>query len=128
MKKNLFRFCIIGGCTTVIDWCIYWLMSKSIDVSLAKICSMLLVSIFSYFFNKFWTFENVDKEHKRYIWRYYITFVINIMINTSINTGIYKVTGKKILALFIATGCATIVNFLLQRFWVFKCGERRKIK
>lgn len=122
MKKNLFRFCIIGGGTTLIDWCIYWFLSKSIDVTIAKIISMVFASVFSYFFNKIWTFENADRKHVKYLWKYYITFAVNIGINTSINTFIYSRTEQKLIALVIATGCATVANFILQKFWVFKEG------
>lgn len=117
--KRLFRFCIIGGITTIIDFIIYWFLSKSIDISLAKICSMLCASIFSYFINKSWTFENSDNKHIRYIWRFYIVFVINIILNTS-NKLAYEKTRNKIFAFIVATGCATIINYLLQNFWVFR--------
>lgn len=120
MKQSILRFCIIGGITTGIDFCVYWFLSKKIDVSIAKIGSMLFASVFSYYFNKLWTFENSDRNHKNYLWKYYIAFVINITINTVINTFIYANSGKKILAFAAATGCAAAANFLLQKFWVFK--------
>lgn len=118
--RRLFRFCIIGGITTIIDFIIYWFLSQSIDISIAKICSMLCASIFSYFINKSWTFNNSDNRHKRYIWRFYIVFIINISLNTSINKLTYDKTGNKIFAFIVATGCATIINYLLQNFWVFR--------
>lgn len=119
-SKSIFRFCIIGGITTIIDFIIYWFLSQSIDISYAKICSMLCASIFSYFINKSWTFDNSDNRHGRYIWRFYITFIINIILNTSINKLAYYKTQNKIFAFIIATGCATIINYLLQNFWVFR--------
>lgn len=125
--KKLIRFGIIGGCTTLIDWCIYWFLSRKVDVTVAKITSMLLASVFSYVFNKFWTFENSDKNHGKYLWKYYITYVINITINTTINTVIYKITERKFWALLIATGGATMVNFLLQTFWVFRGKDKEEI-
>lgn len=120
MKQSILRFSIIGGITTAIDFCIYWFLSKKIDVSIAKICSMLFASVFSYYFNKLWTFENGDRNHKKYLWKYYTAFVINIAINTVINTLIYANSGKVLLAFAVATGCAAAANFLLQKFWVFK--------
>lgn len=122
MKKSILRFGVIGGIATILDWAVYWFLSESIDISVAKICSMVLASIFSYFFNKFWTFENLDKNHANYLWKYYITFFVNVAINTSINTAMLIWTEQKLLSLILATGCATIVNYVLQRLWVF--GER----
>ena len=88
-----------------------------------KIISMLIASVFSYMLNKTWTFGNNDRNHKLYIWKYYVAFVINVAVNTLINTLIYNKTKQKLIALIIATGCATIVNFTLQKVWVFKKGE-----
>lgn len=122
MKKSIIRFGVIGGATTVIDWAIYWFLSKAVGITIAKICSMILASIFSYIFNKLWTFENSDRNHVSYLWKYYITFAINVTINTTINTFMFNKTNEKLISLIVATGCATIVNYLLQRFWVF--GEK----
>ena len=125
-KKSLLRFIIIGGCTTLIDWTIYLIISRWINITVSKIISMLCASLFSYILNKYWTFENNDSHHSRYIWKYYVTFGINVAINTSINTLTYNISGNKIIALIVATGCATVANYLLQRFWVFSKPEVTK--
>lgn len=119
MRKNIIRFLVVGAFTTAIDWTIYLGLSRVIHITFAKVTSMLLASFFSYVFNKRWTFQNKDKKHEKYIWRYYITFLINVVINTAINTFVYGVVLNKFVALVVATGCATVVNFILQRFWVF---------
>lgn len=121
--KKIMRFAVVGGFTTAIDWLIYWGLSIYINVTISKICSMLIASVFSYAVNKFWTFDNSDKKHTRYIWKYYVTFVINVAINTSINTLVFTYTGQKLIALVLATTCGTLVNYLLQNFWVFKKEE-----
>lgn len=121
MKKNsgLFRFLITGGISTSIDFVIYIILSCRINIISAKITSMLCASIVSYLINKCWTFQNKEKTNWRYLTKFYITFMINVIINISINQIIYIVTESKIIAFIMATGCAMMVNYLLQRIWVF---------
>lgn len=126
MRKNILRFCIVGGATTCIDFIIYILVSKMCSITIAKCVSMFAASLFSYVFNKVWTFENDDKNNGRYIWKFYVTFGVNMSINVSVNALVFGIYHNKIIAFVIATGCATIVNFLLQRLWVFKIKENTK--
>ncbi len=125
MKKKLLRFCITGGCTTLIDGCIYWFLSREMDIFLSKAGSMLFASVFSYSLNKAWTFKNTDRRHKKYLWKYYITFAVNAAVNSLINLLAYRSFGKKLLAFVIATACAAGVNFVLQSFWVFRIKEEK---
>lgn len=117
--ENIVRFFIVGVVTTTIDWTIYWFLSQMMNITIAKIFSMLVASLFSYSLNKVWTFKNSDRRHEKYLWKYYVTFIINIAINTTVNTLIYNNTRTKLFALIVATGCATVINYIMQRFWVF---------
>lgn len=125
MKRSIIRFAIVGTITTVIDFIIYWFISKTCDISVAKCISMLLASIVSYFLNKLWTFENNDKKNSKYLWKFYVTFGVNMGINISVNRLVYSLSNNKIWAFILATGCATVVNYILQRVWVFK-DEKNK--
>lgn len=61
IDKSLYRFVLTGGSSTLIDFIIYYFMSNYIDISIAKCISMLCSSVYSYYLNKRWTFEN-DKK------------------------------------------------------------------
>lgn len=118
--KSIFRFIVIGGLTTLIDFIIYWFISKCLNVTISKVISMLLASIFSFYFNKVWTFSNADSKKIKYLWKYYVTFSLNVLINTTVNTTVFYHTGEKVIAFVIATGVATTFNYLMQKLWVFK--------
>ena len=120
MKKCILRFIVIGGISTLIDFGIYWICSKVCDISIAKFVSMLIASVLSYILNKLWTFEDTKKTNLVSLVKYYITFGVNMGINISINRWIFICSGNKFIAFVVATGCAMIVNFLLQNFWVFR--------
>jgi len=126
MKKNIVKFIVIGGITTLIDFCIYMAVNNFLDISVAKFCSMLIASLFSYYFNKKWTFENSEKTDVFYLMKYYTTFIINMSVNISINRIAYNYSRNKMIAFVIGTGFAMIINFLLQKFWVFRKENKSK--
>ena len=82
--------------------------------------SMGIASIYSFFLNKNWTFENGEKINKTMIIKYIGAQLLNIFVNTSINTIIYTLTNNKLVSFVIATATAMIVNYFSQKIIVFK--------
>lgn len=122
MKKILtlyFRFILIGGLVTFIDFFIYICFSVFLNIVISKIMSFIIACIISFFFNKKWTFQ-IKNEKKKYYFKYFLVQVINLLINVNINSYIYININNKIISFIIATGIATIVNFCLQKYYVFK--------
>ena len=123
--NSFIKFIFIGTMTTAIDFIIYMLLSQQLPLSLSKSISMLCSSVFSYIFNKIWSFHNKNKTLS-YLMKFYFTLSINMLINVNMNQFIYNRYGTKIIAFITATGCATIANFLLQKYWVFKTKEDKQ--
>lgn len=121
-KRNIsfFKFCVVGGCSTLIDFAIYYALSVQIHLLLAKTTSMSCSMVFSYFFNKIWSFSSKTGNVRNEVPKYILTQIINLLINVSINYLVFKITKNKILAFVVATGLAMIVNYLIQRVYVFK--------
>lgn len=126
LKNNLFRFLIVGGCATLVDFVVYMLLSARIDITLSKAISMILSSIFSYFVNKNFTFNNRDKTNVSYIVRFYIVFAANLAVNLGINFLVFYRTGQKLPAYILATAGGMTVNYLGQRFLVFNRKNKDK--
>lgn len=120
VSSSISKFLITGGSVTLIDYILYMLLSNIIFFTGAKAISMLTASLFSYFLNKIWTFKNTEKSTFKYFFKYYIAFILNIGTNLSINHIVFLKTGQKTIAFIIATFIAMCVNYLLQRFFVFK--------
>lgn len=116
----VFRFLIVGGCSTLIDFLVYMGLSIVIPISFAKALSMIVASFFSYFANKLFTFKDKNKTNVRYIISFYIVFIANLCANVGVNALVYNLTGKKSLAFIFATAIGMSVNFLGQKFFVFK--------
>jgi len=121
-KKEI-KFLITGGSSTLLDYVIYMLLSNSINISVSKVISMSIASIYSYFINKKWTFTNKEKVSLWQVSKFVICQVINIAVNTTTNYLIYNLCGNRTIAFIIATGVAMVVNFLIQNYFVFKNKE-----
>lgn len=118
--KSEFKFILSGASSTLIDFCLYMLLSNWLSVSLSKMISMGMASIYSFFLNKNWTFENGEKINKAMIIKYIGAQLLNIFVNTSINTIIYTLTNNKLVSFVIATATAMVVNYFSQKIIVFK--------
>lgn len=121
--KVMARFLIVGGSSTLLDYVIYWGLGLCINYNIAKTISMLCSCVYSFVLNKLFTFQDKRRVSGRHIFRYLISQAVNIGINVSINAVVYGMTGKRILGMLFATAGAMIVNYLLQRFFVFEITE-----
>ena len=125
MKKNklenqILIFIIIGGLATTIDFIIYSYLLDFISINFSKLISMLVSSLFSYFMNKIFTFNKGKNYNSKYLIKFYIIFLLNLLTNIFVNYYVYEWTSIKILAFILATLFGMIVNFIGQKFYVFK--------
>ena len=125
MKKNkleyqILMFIVIGGLATTIDFIIYSYLLDFISINFSKFISMLVSSLFSYFMNKIFTFNKGKNYNSKYLTKFYIIFLLNLLTNIFVNYYVYKWTSIKILAFILATLFGMIVNFIGQKFFVFK--------
>lgn len=121
--KSVIKFLAVGGCCTFIDYSIYMMIVDKIGALGGKGISMGCSMIINYLLNKYWSFDAKKTKKGKEITRYILSQVANITVNMSINFIILSVIGQKTIAFLCATGVAMIVNYLLQRFWVFKKFE-----
>jgi putative flippase GtrA len=124
MTSKAFKFVVIGGCSTLIDFCIYMIISQWLNITISKVISMSIASIFSFILNKSWTFSVSEKTTNKMLVLFYAGFLINIAINTGINTLSFNLTGLKVVSFCIATGVAMVENFLFQNFIVFSVKKQ----
>lgn len=118
--KSLLRFLIIGGISTSIDFVLYMILSKKIYLYFAKCISMLISMAFSYVGNRLWSFEVKSNKVVNSIFKYIIVQLINLVLNVSVNYLIFNYTNSKIIAFIFATCIAMVVNYILQRKFVFR--------
>lgn len=119
MESRIIRFIMVGGCSTLIDFIIYMLISIWMDISVSKGISMICSSVFSYFANKIFAFSNKEKTNISLLVKFYIVFAANFLVNMGMNRLVYEMTANKIIAFILATICGMSVNYLGQRLIVF---------
>lgn len=130
-KGEIARYLISGAFAVTIDSVVYWLLLSACGPSLAKAISFVSGTAAAYTLNKFWTFRKRDRdltELLKFVCLYAVTLVINVLVNRltlsfvpllipEIQPVIFPV------AWLTATGTSTVLNFVGQKFWVFKQGR-----
>ena len=120
IPASIYRFLVSGGIATCIEFVCYMLLRQIAWPSVAKTISMLIANVWSYLVNKRWVFESGRKTDTRMVSSYVIVQTLNLGTNVGVNSLMLYLTGYVILSFVIATLCATIVNYSLQKLIVFK--------
>ena len=120
--KETMKF-IVGGASAVLtDFTTYYLMLYlGVYVAYAKCISYILGAIVGFVINKIWTFESKKFKFEE-VWKYVILYLVSALTNTLVNQFVLYLIGIKLIAFLVATGFSTIMNFLGQKFIVFKKG------
>ncbi len=119
-KKELIRFLFGGGSAVVVDYIIYQLlMLASLSQDISKALSFICGAAVGFVINKLWTFESAIFS-KNEVLRYVILYSCTAIINAVVNRFTLKITALEMLAFLCATGVSTILNFLGQKFFVFR--------
>ena len=119
LKKELKRFLIAGLSAVGTDFMTYYIMLNFLHHDIAKILSFILGTIVAFIANKYWTFKRYKKSHKQ-ILQFIILYSATLFVNVMINRSVLDFTELVFLAFLIATGASTILNFVGQKWWVFK--------
>ena len=120
IPASICKFVVSGGIATCIDFVCYMLLRQIAWPSVAKTISMIIANIWSYVVNKRWVFASYKKTDYRMVISYLGVQVLNLGTNVGINSLMLYLTGFVILSFVVATLCATIVNYSLQKLIVFK--------
>lgn len=118
--KTVIRFFIVGGSATFLDFILYVHFSTSWGLNISKTVSTTLACLYSYVLNKHWTFDAIRHSVSGTLWRYIVVQFVNVLINTEVNFFVFSLSGEKLLSFCVAVGIATVMNFWLQRFYVFR--------
>ena len=122
LLTQLRRFLGTGLLAVGVDALSYAVLVRlGVPTALAKICSFILGSIVAYVLNKNFTFQAKDQP-----WTTILPFVAlyssTLIANAAVNSWVLDlVPGRpKLIAFAAATLTSTVLNFLGQRFWVFR--------
>lgn len=118
--KELARFLVGGGSAVAVDYITYKLfMVAGLDRGIAKACSFIGGSAVGFVINKLWTFESAEFSRGE-IFRYVILYSCTAVINAMVNKVTLSIVSVEIFGFLCATGVSTVLNFLGQKYFVFR--------
>lgn len=117
--NEVLKFLVGGGSAVVVDASVYVALKAYIDIAAAKSISYILGAVVGFIINKRWTFQS-KKFKISEVFKYIILYVCSALANAGVNQIILSVIPSTVLAFICATGISTIINFLGQKFIVFR--------
>lgn len=119
-RKELVRFLFGGGSAVVVDYLTYRLfMACGIGMDVAKGSSFICGAAVGFVINKLWTFES-KRFSKGEVLRYVVLYACTATINALVNKAALAVLPAQLFGFLCATGVSTVLNFLGQKYFVFR--------
>ena len=115
------KFGMVGVLNTLVNWIIFFILNAlGMYYILANIIAYILGTVNSYLWNTLWVFKYKDKASTETT----IKFIILNLIGLGLNTGILYVLVdlcnlNKFIGLVITTGIVMIINYVVNKLWVF---------
>ena len=130
MKKNkdliiqIFKFIIVGGIATIIDWIIYYLLYNFLNINplLSNIMSFTVSVIYNYLASVKWVFNiNKDKNKRKTFMEFILFSIIGLLISeVLLFIMINKININKMLSKIISTMIVMIFNFITRKKFLEK--------
>jgi dolichol-phosphate mannosyltransferase len=126
------KFCIVGGIGMLINLAILYALVEYAGLwyILAASIAFVIAVINNFVWNKFWTFNDVNiKGVGKQFTKFFVISVISLGINLAVLYALveYMFTWY-MLAQIIAIVFATGSNFIGNKFWTFKGGDKHDCK
>jgi putative flippase GtrA len=119
LTKEISRFLIAGVSAVGTDLISYYIMINILNNDIAKTFSFLMGSMVAFIINKYWTFERYEKSYVETI-KFVALYGSSLAVNVFTNRLFLNLTEIIFLSFIIATTASTLLNFLGQKFWVFR--------
>ncbi|MDG2059498.1 MAG: GtrA family protein [Flavobacteriales bacterium] len=119
INKELKRFLVAGLSAVCTDLVMYYVLLNFFPIGVSKGISFLSGTIVAYLINKYWTFEKSEKSIKEVV-NFGFLYSITLLANVTINKIVLDNTDMFFLSFLLSTGVSAALNFIGQKFWVFK--------
>lgn len=118
--KELFRFLIGGGCAVITDCAVYYmLLCYGIGTAESKLSGFVTGSLVGFTINRIWTFKSHGAVPLQLI-KYTLLYICSAFFNTVTNEITIKYISVIWFAFLLATGVSTVINYLGQKYFVFR--------
>lgn len=129
-KTQAFRFIISGGLSAIPDLGLTWVLNYLLGVAVpvARTVGFIVGTITAYMINRRWTFqaEGSARRFGQVMVLYAITYFVNVGGQTLLQ-GLFRDWGLShqialVAAFVISQGTATVINFVVQKLFIFKAA------
>lgn len=121
LKMELIKYLFTGGGAVLIDFFVYELLTVLMgwNPSISKGTSYIAGALFAFTLNKFWTFES-DAPIRRAFVKFSVLYTLTFSANVGIHALFIWLLSLELFAFAIATFTSIVLNYIGQKFWVFK--------
>ena len=118
---EIYRYVIVGCGALLIDTVLYFFLGHLgfFTFEISKRISFISGALFRFFMSRHYVF----KVKKRFIFQtlsYSLLYLLTFFINSYSHDFIFSITQVPVFSFLFATGASSILNFLGQKFIVFK--------
>lgn len=129
LRREFTKYFIVGFSGFFLDMSLLIFVKQifSIRPVFALICTQVVLVVYNFTLNKYWSFRNKEMPHKQFvryfilaIWNYTFGIIIMFLLNEKIGID-YKLVRVFTLSISISW------NFLLFKYWVYRSDPPRII-
>ena len=123
---KLIRFSIVGFGNTLVNWSIFFILNAFgvyyiISNIIAYIIAYIIATINSYIWNSLWVFKYGQGLDINTSVKFFILNLVGLTANTTIMyILVYILNLNKFMALVLASVVVVIMNYTINKLWVFK--------
>ena len=121
---QIFKFIIVGGTATIIDWLVYYVLYNFLHVNplIANILSFTVSVIYNYIASVKWVFDvNKEKSKIKMVIEFLVFSVIGLLISELLLwLGINKLNLNAMLVKIVATAIVMVFNFVTRKIFLEK--------
>ncbi|MBR3229705.1 MAG: GtrA family protein [Bacilli bacterium] len=115
---QIFKFVVVGGIATLIDWIIYFVLFNYFHIFplISNIISYSISVIYNFIMSVKWVFDTKDKSMKRLLFEFIVLSLLGLIISEFIIWFFLEILSfDSIIAKILSTLIVMVINFILRK-------------